>query len=109
MSLGVTGSGYYHLSNPIYTRLMLHFAGGPAWICQTHALMPFPLLSPTVYYTLRVLDDLCDLIDTIASVRCPSRFFFCSGFCVSYVQLGPGQKCASHVFCFDFILFYVFH
>jgi hypothetical protein len=72
------GLGFYCLSNPIYTRLMLHFAGCLAWIRESHAITPFPLfLSPTVSYTLRVLDDLCDLIDTIASVRCLGLLFCC--------------------------------
>lgn len=101
---GVSGLGFYCLSNPIYTRLMLHLAGGLAWICENHALTPFPLfVSPIVLYMLRVLDDLCDLIDTIASVRCLGLLFCWFDFSVfSSVQLGPGQKCASHVFLSPF-------
>lgn len=83
---------------------MLHLAGGLAWIYENHALTPFPLfVSPIVLYMLRVLDDLCDLIDTIASVRCLGLLFCCFDFSVfSSVQLGPGQKCASHVFLSPF-------
>lgn len=44
---------------------------------------------------LRVLDDLCDLIDTIASVRTPSCFV---SVVFSICAARSGQKCASHVF-----------
>lgn len=56
MSLGVTGLDCHHLSNPIYTRLMLHFAGGPRMGFMKTMLLCLspspPFLSPTVSYTL---------------------------------------------------------
>lgn len=78
ISLGTTGLGCPRLFNPIYTRLIAPFC----WWSLHGFLKPMlsclspPFYLPTVSYTLRVLDDLCDLIDTIASVRCPSCLLF---------------------------------
>jgi len=68
-------------------------------------------LFPIFVLMLRLLDDLCLLIDTTASVRFPS-WLSCSAFLfifnVSFVQLGSGQKCASFWFWYFILCFFSF-